>query len=431
MDINSLPPKGEKRVQAIMDLGGDSNNADILFTLSNTEKGNCKQAAMKCLAKYDYAPAVPLWKKLLKSKTKGEKILIESTVDSVSDIIADEIYIFLSKLFENPEGYNLTPDEFDNLKTYISLMLGKASNRMQDIYILVARNMDKFSTFSFNKDSKAFIINDYLRFFEVSQEDKKKIFPAILSMSMVYNTDERLMKLADKLYVTYQSNWLSPVFMKALLTQSAKKVFDDFSEHLGNVQSSIYIYDTLGALYFNEKEQKHIALLFWGQYKYGELDTRITRNKTLCENLYEDWLLLLTSEPEKEKPPVSLQIYNRGGVLYDAYDEMLVKIIPHPIHNESLRQKLYDYFVKREKKHNGQSEVYIHTFYILGYEVDEEVIHKYLNCKENSASVYNLQNILQRINWPKQKQLDFFDAVAPKKFGNNEAVQSCRNNLLK
>jgi len=431
MDLNTLPPKGEKRVQAIIDLGTDIKNTDILFTLSNTEKGNCKQAAMKCLAQFDYAPANPLWKKLLKSKTKGEKILMESTVDSISDIIADEIYSFLSKLFENPDGYSLTYSEFDDLKSYISLMIGKAGDRMREVYMLAACNMDKFSTFSFNEDSKALIINDYLRFFTVTQEEKKKIFPAILSMSILFNTDERLMLLADEVYAANNSNWLSPVFMKALLTQPAKKVFDEFSPYLSNSQSAAYLYDTLGALCFNEKEQQHQALLFWGQYKYGELDTRITRNKALFENLHEDWFLLLTSNSEKEKPSVTLQIYNRGGVLYEAYDEMLVEIIPYPIRNESLRKNIYDYFVKREKKHNGQSELYIHAFYILGYEVDEEVIHKYLNCKDNSASVYNLQNILQRINWPKQKQLDFFDAVAPKNFGNREAMESCRNKLLK
>ncbi|NDV95242.1 hypothetical protein D0T84_09950 [Dysgonomonas sp. 521] len=431
MDLNTLPPKGEKRVQAITALGTDIKNAETLFTLSNTEKGNCKQAAMMALARFDYTPAIPLWKKLLKSKTKGEKILMESTADSVSDVIANEIYSFLSALFEKPDDYTLTSAELENLKTYISLMLGKASGKMQEVYTLTAQNSDKFSTFTINENTEALIINDYLRFFSISREDKKKIFPAILSMSILYNPDDRLIKLADELYATYQANWLSPVFMKALLVLPAKNVFDEFHKHLSNNESATYIYDTLGALYFNEKEQRHQALLFWGQYKYGEVDTRISRNKPLFGNLYEEWFSLLTSTPQQEKPSVTLQAYNRGGVLYDAFDEMLVEIIPYPVQNEQLRQQLCDYFIKREKKHNGQSELYIHAFYILGYEIEEEVILKFLECKENAASVYNLQNILQRTHWSKQKRLDFFDTVAPKKFGAREAVKSCRDNLAK
>ena len=64
MTLEQLPPKGVKREQAILELGKDEANAELLFQLVNTEKGKCKTAAQKALAHLEYAPAAPLWAKL-------------------------------------------------------------------------------------------------------------------------------------------------------------------------------------------------------------------------------------------------------------------------------------------------------------------------------------------------------------------------------
>ena len=64
MILEQLPPKGVKREQAILELGKDEANGELLFQLVNTEKGKCKTAAQKALAQLEYAPAAPLWAKL-------------------------------------------------------------------------------------------------------------------------------------------------------------------------------------------------------------------------------------------------------------------------------------------------------------------------------------------------------------------------------
>ena len=64
MILEQLPPKGVKREQAILELGKDEANGELLFQLVNTEKGKCKTAAQKALAHLEYAPAAPLWAKL-------------------------------------------------------------------------------------------------------------------------------------------------------------------------------------------------------------------------------------------------------------------------------------------------------------------------------------------------------------------------------
>ena len=71
MILEQLPPKGVKREQAILELGKDEANGELLFQLVNTEKGKCKTAAQKALAQLEYAPAAPLWAKLVKGKWMG------------------------------------------------------------------------------------------------------------------------------------------------------------------------------------------------------------------------------------------------------------------------------------------------------------------------------------------------------------------------
>ena len=45
-----LYTSGVKREQAILELGKDEANGELLFQLVNTEKGKCKTAAQKALA---------------------------------------------------------------------------------------------------------------------------------------------------------------------------------------------------------------------------------------------------------------------------------------------------------------------------------------------------------------------------------------------
>ena len=50
MTLEQLPPKGVKREQAILELGKDEANGELLFQLVNTERGKFKTAAQKALA---------------------------------------------------------------------------------------------------------------------------------------------------------------------------------------------------------------------------------------------------------------------------------------------------------------------------------------------------------------------------------------------
>ena len=69
------------------------------------------------------------------------------------------------------------------------------------------------------------------------------------------------------------------------------------------------------------------ALIFWGDYSYGTYDTRFTIERYV--ELDERWLFALAKDPEGKKPAVTWQTYNRGGVLYGSYDEMLILSLIH------------------------------------------------------------------------------------------------------
>ena len=91
MTLEQLPPKGVKREQAILELGKDEANGELLFQLVNTEKGKCKTAAQKALAQLEYAPAAPLWAKLVRGKWMGSNIMSDACSDCVSEQIAPVI----------------------------------------------------------------------------------------------------------------------------------------------------------------------------------------------------------------------------------------------------------------------------------------------------------------------------------------------------
>jgi len=85
MTLEQLPPKGVKREQAILALGKEEANGELLLQLVNTEKGKCKTAAQKALAQLEYAPAAPLWTKLVKGKWMGSHIMSDACSDCVSE----------------------------------------------------------------------------------------------------------------------------------------------------------------------------------------------------------------------------------------------------------------------------------------------------------------------------------------------------------
>ena len=359
MTMEQLPPKGVKREQAILELGKEDANGELLLQLVNTEKGRCKTAAQKALAQLEYAPVAPLWAKLVKGKWMGSHIMSDACSDCVSEQIAPVIQKTISQLLD--EG-DTKPLEIGQLNFCFHLMLGKASPKMLEVYRFLAENTHRIAQLKrapvySRDDCTSWWITDGLRIWDATPKEMEKIPALVLTASLIRNPDERLQALADELNDRYGGSWLIPTLMKAIITQPKEQVYETYSPLLGTPKAS-YLLNALGLLDYRSypdgwtfERSGHDglrALIFWGDYSYGTYDTRFVFER--CVDLDERWLFDLAKAPEDRKPTVTWQTYNRGGVLYESYDEMLISLLPSKVENPELRRILRDYFRIRSEK---------------------------------------------------------------------------------
>ena len=359
MTMEQLPPKGVKREQAILELGKEDANGELLLQLVNTEKGRCKTAAQKALAQLEYAPAAPLWAKLVKGKWMGSHILSDACSDCVSEQIAP---VILKRLSELLDAGDTKPLEIEPLNFCLHLMLGKASPKMLEVYRFLAENTERIAKlehtpFYDGDDCTCWRITDGLQLWDATPREMEKIPALVLTSSLIRSPDERLQALADGLNGRCGGSWMIPVFMKAIITQPKEQVYETYSPLLGTPKAS-YLLNALGLLDYRSYPDGWTfersgpdglrALIFWGDYSYGTYDTRFVFER--CVDLDERWLFDLAKAPEDRKPTVTWQTYNRGGVLYESYDEMLISLLPRKVENPELRRVLRDYFHIRSQK---------------------------------------------------------------------------------
>ena len=342
-----------------MELGKEEANGELLLQLVNTEKGKCKTAAQKALAQLEYDPAAPLWAKLVKGKWMGSHIMSDACSDCVSEQIAPVILKTLSHLLDEADT---KPLEIGQLNFCFHLMLGKASPKMLEVYRFLAENTHRIAQLKrapvySRDDCTSWWITDGLRIWDATPKEMEKIPALVLTASLIRNPDERLQALADELNDRYGGSWLIPTLMKAIITQPKEQVYETYSPLLGTPKAS-YLLNALGLLDYRSYPDGWTfersgpdglrALIFWGDYSYGTYDTRFVFER--CVDLDERWLFDLAKAPEDRKPTVTWQTYNRGGVLYESYDEMLISLLPRKVENPELRRILRDYFRIRSEK---------------------------------------------------------------------------------
>ena len=366
INLDSLPEKGLKREKAILELGSNPENAEALMFLVNTEKGKCKNAALKALACLECQEARPLWQKLVKGKYMGESIFANACSDCVSEEIAPAILCFLGNLLNQPKGEPIDVGQMKQLRFCISIMLGKSSQKMQNIYRFIAK-AENLSRFASLKQRVKEFSNDTTTFWDfnvgtlilrkANRHEMEKVFPLVMAASLIRNQDVRLMALADELYVTYGGAWLIPVFMKAILTEPKEKVYDEFVKYLSDESTAIYLFNVFGWLdYYDypddwrfkrDEPVGYEALVFWGNFEYGAYDTQFIVEFRI--DIDDRWLFALAKDAKGKKPKVHWQSYNRrqGGVSFENYDEMLLELLPEKIENKELKELLYNYFKER------------------------------------------------------------------------------------
>ena len=250
MTMEQLPPKGGKREQAILELGKDEANGELLLQLVNTEKGKCKTAAQKALAQLEYAPAAPLWAKLVKGKWMGSHIMSDACSDCVSEQSAPVILKTLSHLLDEADTKPLNQEQVEQLRFCIALMLGKASTKMLKVYRFLAENTERIAKlehtpFYDGDDCTCWRITDGFQLWDATPREMEKIPALVLTSSLIRSPDERLQALADELNERYGGSWMIPVFMKAIITQPKEQVYETYSPLLGTPKAS-YLFERSG-----------------------------------------------------------------------------------------------------------------------------------------------------------------------------------------
>ena len=129
MTLEQLPPKGVKREQAILELGKEEANGELLLQLVNTERASAKQLLRRLWHSWSMPPAAPLWAKLVKGKWMGSHIMSNACSDCVSEQIAPVILKTLSQLLSEADTKPLEDKQVEQLNFCFYLMLGKASRR--------------------------------------------------------------------------------------------------------------------------------------------------------------------------------------------------------------------------------------------------------------------------------------------------------------
>ena len=362
MTLEQLPPKGVKREQAILELGKEEANGELLLQLVNTEKGKCKTAAQKALAQLEYAPAAPLWAKLVKGKWMGSHIMSNACSDCVSEQIAPVILKTLSQLLSEADTKPLEDKQVEQLNFCFYLMLGKASPKMLEVYRFLAENTEriaqlKHAPFYDGDNCTSWRLSEGLGLSNARPKEMEKIPAVVLTASLIRNPDERLQALADELNERYGGSWLIPVFMKAIITQPKEQMYETYSPLLDTPKKG-YLFTALGMLNYRcypddwtferSGPDGMIALIFWGDYRYGAYDMGFVFERYV--DLDERWLFDLAKDPEGRKHTVTWQTYNRGGVLYESYDEMFISLLPRKVENPELKRVLRDYFRIRVQK---------------------------------------------------------------------------------
>lgn len=417
MDKSSLPLKGIAREKAISELGNDIANAPLLLDLATTEKGKNKKAAQKALAQLDYPEAQSYWKKLLKKPASCEAILNYSTADSISDEVADALLAYLSELGKRETGSVIGIVEYDDkLLPLLGMMLGKASDKILDIYRFSTQLSEKLSTFKTDPNYEYTNtvkpnLGGTIEFIPLH-----KVFPVILSGSILRNNDSRLTAFAQQMYKEYGDEWIGPVLTSALLNELAKEVFEEFSPYLIDEQKRIHILNVLGTIKFDHKKNKYKFLFYWGDY--ARTGDSFIMDPLLYEGLDIRWIETLANMPDEKKTGGYIKSTYYVGIIPWAFDDVLGDLIP--LNNKECCVSLMPYFIRREKADIGIGQTYLGIMYRIGYKDVEDVLWKKFQCKDNATSIYNVANDLMYLtHWDTEKRLTFFDEVK-KKVHNKE-----------
>lgn len=261
----SLLENAEKEVRcaAISALSHDEDNAELLVSLTKTEKGSAKKQAHWALAKLESPIAWDFWEKLAEKKPDG---------------VAD--YMVLSTTKKS------------------SQLVGSALNRLLDS-ILAQETLTKEASARFNRLTAALpgksgpeICGFFRRAASLGSDwlEITKNLPTLLFQALTLNPADDLLSLAMEFYNKDRSTWIVPALEATLLTQSAERTYEIGSELLGGLFKKKERFESLmqvlGTIWWDEKNSRQIQAV---SFLNPESNTSYMARRPLAAPLDPRW----------------------------------------------------------------------------------------------------------------------------------------------
>jgi hypothetical protein len=216
--------KGSKEVReaALLALRHDSSNLPLLLDSQKSEKGKCKEAAMRSLAYMDGEEAAGFWKEMMVKKPEETAAYLEaSDQDWAGDLIADVLEKWIAKAPHKLEAEELPKGK----ETKEDRARERAKEREErDRY---RQRLVGLWNGAVGKHSERI-----LRCYELVYGILPKEVPSVLTRSLIRNFHPSFCQLAKKLYEKFGDEFLEPVFLASILTDSPEETYERFHEFI-------------------------------------------------------------------------------------------------------------------------------------------------------------------------------------------------------
>lgn len=193
--------KRDLREEVIYALRFCTENAEVLLGLVHTERGACLETARQVLGMMKAEDTDDYWEKMLTDHPREAAAYLRF---SRSDVVSDKIADLIRQAAASVE--NEKDKEWNQwMETLILALPGKTSEEIQQIYREAAK-----------------AVKPYKRFMQK--------FAEVLTDSIIYSKDERLMNLARELADDFDRVWLAPALAADFLTKPAMEVFESYKD---------------------------------------------------------------------------------------------------------------------------------------------------------------------------------------------------------
>lgn len=216
----------EVREAALLALRHDSSNLSLLLDSQKSEKGKCKEAALRSLAHMEGEEAARFWAGMIEKKPEETVSYLEaSNQDWAGDLIAHVLEQWIAqaphKLMpeegarEAPKGKE-TKEERAKEKAREREERDKYRQRLVELWSAAA-----------GKHSQA-ILSCYEKVYHILPKE----VPSVLTRSLIRSCHDSLCRLAKELYEKYGDAFLEPVFLASVMTDSPEETYERFHEFI-------------------------------------------------------------------------------------------------------------------------------------------------------------------------------------------------------